>query len=81
MTKSWGVLYTVYISGGATLMQTQEMVIKNKYVSWNHYGTLHHILPEGGSVSYIPTSQQVDTTLRWHCNLGHTQSQNLLEII
>ena len=65
----------------ATSMQTQEMVIKNKHLFWNHYGMLHCILPEGGSMPYIPTSQQVDTTLRWHHNLGHTWSQNLLEIL
>ena len=42
---------------------------------------LHCILPEGGSVPYVPTSQQVDTMVRWHQDLGHMQSQNLLEIL
>ena len=32
-------------------------------------------------MSYVCMSQQVDTTLWWHHNLGHTQSQNLLEIL
>ena len=84
LDSDWPMLVMKDLDKGlllATLMQTQEMVIKNKHLFWNHYGKLHCILTEGGSVPYVPTRQQVDITLRWHQDLGHTQSHNLLEIL
>ena len=54
------------------MMITQEKVLKNKQLFKNVYGTLHQILSNSNTVPYIPTTQRVDTMLKYHRDLGHT---------
>ena len=48
LNPDWSMLVMKDLNKGFqpnTLMQTQEMVIKNKHLFRNHYGTLHRKLP------------------------------------
>ena len=51
---------------------TQDTVAKNRHLFRNVHRTLHWVKTDGQTVPYIPTSQRVDTILRYHRDLGHT---------
>lgn len=56
---------------------TKEIVIKNKHLFADMYGTLHQKMSDRTTIPYIPTHQRVDIILRYHRDLGYTKSRNL----
>lgn len=55
-----------------TSLSTHDTMAKNKYLFQNVHGTLHQTKSDGQIFHYIPTSQRMDTILKYHHNLGNT---------
>lgn len=76
----WPMLFAGDISkdfppGASTA--TCNMVLLNKEKFRMVSGTAERILKDGSTVPYISVLQRAETTLRYHCDLGHTRSRNL----
>ena len=57
--------------------KTLEKLVKNKSKFKVDQGTVCFKMEDGLLAAFIPASQQVETILRYHRNLGHTHSRNL----
>lgn len=73
---NWPLLYNFNYAQNilpeGTNHTTLLKVIHNKKHFKTKQKVVHHILPSGKLVLYIPVSQQADTVLRHHKDLGHT---------
>lgn len=80
LDPDWPMLFAGDISKNfppETSPATCNMVLLNKEKFRMVSGTVMQILEDGSTVPYIPVSQRAETTLRYHCDLGHTRSCNL----
>ena len=57
--------------------KTLEKLVNNKSKFKVDLGTVCFKTEDGLLAAFIPVSQQVETVLRYHRNLGHTRSRNL----